>query len=140
MRFRSAGFTHATANADTSHFLSVIVAFARSQGRPDSTRNARPSGCSLPAPSACAQSTTLFCLKDACVLDVTVPPGAAWAGPATVLVIPVTGSAWSTRGSPVATPSETLVAGMAVYEAAAGVQWRNGSALPARLIAFSWRP
>jgi hypothetical protein len=140
VRFRSAGFTHATANADTSHFLSVIVAFARSQGRPDSTWAGRPSDCSMPAPSACAESTTLFCLKDACVLDVTVPPGAAWAGTATVLVIPVTSSVWSTPGSPVATPPNTIALGTALYEPVAGVQWRNVGALPARLIAFSWRP
>jgi hypothetical protein len=67
VRFRAAGFTHATANPDTSHFLSIIVAFDRSQGRPDSTAAGRRSDCPQSSPSICTEVTTLFCLKDVCV-------------------------------------------------------------------------
>lgn len=140
VRFRSAGFTHSTANPDTSHFLGVIVAFARSQGHPDSTTSGLRRECSSPQASACAESTTLFCLKDVCVLDVTVPPGGVWKGTAPVLVVPVTSSMWSTPGSPTVTPAQTLAIGTALYEPVSGVPWRNGSASPARLIAFSVRP
>jgi hypothetical protein len=140
VRFRAAGFTHATANTDTSHFLSVIVAFARSQGRADSTATGRRSYCSESAPSACAEVTTLFCLKDVCVLDVTVTPGGVWRAASPVLVVPVTSSAWNTPGSSVASLGRILPIGTALYEPLSGTQWKNEGAIAARLIAFQVRP
>lgn len=139
VRYRAAGFTHATANTDTSHFLSVIVAFARSQGRPDSTEAGRRSDCSQSGPSTC-QATTLFCLKDACVLDVTVAPGGLWRATAPVLVVPVTSSVWRTLDSGVALPARTLATGTALYEPTSGTQWRNEGGTAARLIAFQVQP
>jgi hypothetical protein len=139
VRFRTAGFTHATTNPDTSHFLSVIVAFARSQGRPDSAATGRRSDCSQSGPSTC-EATTLFCLKDACVLDVTVAPHSVWRATAAALVVPVTSAAWSTPGSSVVSPTRTLPIGTALYEATPGTQWRNEAAIASRLIAFQVRP
>lgn len=140
VRFRSAGFTHATANVDTIHFLSVIVEFARSQGRPDSTTSGRRSECSQTGHSSCTEVTTLFCLSDACVLDVTVPPGGVWRATAPVLVVPVTNTMWSTPGSRVLSPARTLAVGTTLYEPASGTQLRNEGASAARLIAFQTRP
>jgi hypothetical protein len=140
VRFRAAGFTHATANTDTSHFLSVIVAFARSQGRPDSTATGQRNHCSQLGPSTCTEVTTLFCLKDVCVLDISAPPGGVWRATAPVLVVPVTSTAWSTPGSNVASSARVLAIGTAVYEPISGMQWRNESAIAARLIAFQMRP
>ena len=139
VRFRAAGFTHATANTDTSHFLSVIVAFAASQGRPDSMARGRRSDCSQLGPSACTEVTTLFCLKDVCVLDVTVTPGGVWRATAPVLVVPVTSSVWRTPGSSVASPARTLAIGTALYQPTSGTQWRNEGASAARLIALQVR-
>ena len=136
VRFRSAGFTHATANTDTIHFLSVIVEFARSQGRPDSTTRGQRTECSRLTPSSCTEVTTLFCLRDACVLDVTVAPGGEWQSTAPVLVVPVTNTMWSTPGSSAA---RILSIGMALYEPISGMRWRNGGATAARLIAFQTR-
>ncbi|MGZ3464631.1 MAG: hypothetical protein ACXU9S_15265 [Gemmatimonadaceae bacterium] len=140
VRFRAAGFTHATANTDTSHFLSVIVAFARSQGRPDSTATGRRSDCSELGASTCTEVTTLFCLKDVCVLDVTVTPGGVWRATDPVLMVPVTSTVWSTPGSNVASPARILAIGTALYEPISGMQWRNEGAIAARLIAFQVRP
>jgi hypothetical protein len=140
VRFRAAGFTHSTANTDTSHFLSVIVAFARSQGRPDSSATGRRSDCSPRGPSPCTDETTLFCLKDVCVLDVTVPSGGVWQATTPVLVVPVTSAKWSTPNSRVVSPARVLAIGTALYEPKSGMQWRNESANASRLIAFCVRP
>lgn len=139
VRFRAAGFAHATTNTDTTHFLSIIVAFARSQGLPDSTATGRRSDCSQAGPSTCTEATTLFCLKDACVLDVTLAPGAVWRATAPVLVVPVTSTVWSTSGSSVASHARTLAIGTALYEPTSGTRWRNEGASAARLIAFQVR-
>ena len=139
VRFRSAGFTHATANTDTIHFLSVIVEFARSQGRPDSTTTGKRSECSQSSHSGCAEVTTLFCLRDACVLDVTVASGGEWRATAPVLVVPVTSTTWSTPGSTVLLPARILAIGTALYEPVSGTRWRNEGAIAARLIAFETR-
>jgi hypothetical protein len=140
VRFRSAGFTHATANVDTVHFLSVIVEFARSQGRPDSTTTGQRSECSQSGHSSCTDVTTLLCLRDACVLDVTVTPGGVWRATAPVLVVPVTSTMWSTMRAGVLSPARILAIGTALYEPISGMQWRNEGAIAARLIAFQVRP
>jgi len=139
VRFRAAGFTHATENTDTTHFLSVIVAFARSQGRPDSTAAGSRSDCSQSGTSSCTEVTTLFCLKDACVHDVTVTPGGVWRATGPVLVVPVTNATWSTPGSSVVSPARSLPIGTALYEPASGTRWRNHGAIAARLIVFEMR-
>jgi hypothetical protein len=139
VRFRAAGFTHATENTDTSHFLSVIVAFARSQGRPDSTATGPRSHCSQLGTSSCTEVATLFCLKDACVRDVTVTPGGVWRATGPVLVVPVTSAMWSTLGSSIASPARSFPIGTALYEPASGLQWRNDGAISARLIVFEMR-
>ena len=139
VRFRSAGFAHATTNSDTTHFLSVIVAFSRSQGSPDSTTAGRRSDCPQAIPSACAETTTLFCLKDVCVLDVTVPASVVWRATTPVLVVPVTSTVWTTSGSSAGSQARTLCIGTAFYAPQSGTQWRNEGASPARLIAFQVR-
>jgi hypothetical protein len=82
------------------------------------------------------ESTTLFCLKDVCVSDVTIPSGAVWTGTAPGLVVPVTRSLWSTP----TTATRALAIGTALYEPLAGVPWRNEGPIAARLIAFTVRP
>jgi len=139
VRFRSAGFTHATANVDTIRFLSVIVEFARSQGRPDSATTGQRSECSQLGQSSCTEVTTLFCLRDACVLDVTVRPGGVWRATAPVLVVPVTSTMWSTMRADVVSPARMLAIGTALYEPISGMQWRNEDAVAARFIAFQTR-
>lgn len=75
VRFRNAGFTHATKNEGPGPFRAVIVEFADPQGK------MKPVGtvshyCNPGSTTACVDEKSLFCTTRVCVEDVSIAPGA----------------------------------------------------------------
>lgn len=138
VRFRTRGFTHVVVNLDTARFQAVIVAFARSQGLPDTSAASRSPACAGGACDARVRDTTLFCVVDACIHDVTIEPQATWhTGPTATMLVYVTPATLSATDAADQTVRRTrMTSAVDVDSAGAFRAWHNDGTAPARLIAF----
>ena len=75
VRFRPAGFTHATHNVGTDVFRSVIIEFSESHGAAEPVSTPTAISCT-PAETTCVREKALLCAARFCVYDVTMDRGA----------------------------------------------------------------
>jgi uncharacterized RmlC-like cupin family protein len=75
VRFRNAGYTHATKNAGADPFRVVIVDFTDPQGKMKEV-GTTSHYCNPGRTTACVNEKKLFCTAKVCVEDVTMAPGA----------------------------------------------------------------
>ena len=75
VRFRPAGYTHATRNEGADSFRAVIVDFADPQGKMKEVGSTSHT-CNPDSPKVCLEEKNLFCTAKVCVEDVTMAPGA----------------------------------------------------------------
>jgi quercetin dioxygenase-like cupin family protein len=76
VRFRNAGFAHATQNESPQAFRSVIVEFAQPQGKTEKVGTKNSHYCNPGSETACVEEKYLFCTAKVCVEDVTMGAGA----------------------------------------------------------------
>jgi quercetin dioxygenase-like cupin family protein len=76
VRFRPAGFTHATENVGKSPFRASIIEFTGTQGAVDRTKQKSSRYCNPGSKTACVEEKYLFCTARFCVEDVTMGAGA----------------------------------------------------------------
>src|SRR4051794_28985587 len=76
VRFKNAGYSHATRNDGVDRFRVDIIEFADPQGKTEKTANKKAHYCNPDSKTACVNEDSLFCTAKVCVEDVTIAPGA----------------------------------------------------------------
>jgi hypothetical protein len=143
VRFRAAGFTHATRNVGTDVFRSVILELAGPQGP---TRPARHEGwryCNPGSSTACVDEKYLFCTIKFCVEDVSMAPGAVRSNHAYMsdqLLVAVSDYSLAETAQGRATQARMRKSG-GVEHVPAGVahEWTNTAHSRARFIVIAFR-
>ena len=75
VRFRPAGFTHATHNVGSDAFLSVILEFSESHGATQPVPGGLSVSCTPPGELTCVREKAVLCTATFCAYDVTMDPG-----------------------------------------------------------------
>src|SRR4051812_47906652 len=76
VRFKNAGYSHATRNDGAGTFRVDIVEFADPQGKTEKAASKKSHYCNAGSKTACVNEESLFCTAKVCVEDVTIGPGA----------------------------------------------------------------
>jgi len=76
VRFRNAGYVHATTNEGPQEFRAVVIQFAEPQGKAGRVGTKDSHYCNPGSETACVNEKYLFCTNKVCVEDVTLGPGA----------------------------------------------------------------
>lgn len=76
VRFKNAGYAHASRNEGTGPFRVVVVEFADPQGNSEKPAIKGSHYCNPGSKTACVDEKGLFCTAKVCVEDVTIAPGA----------------------------------------------------------------
>lgn len=76
VRFKNAGYAHASRNEGVNPFRVAVVEFADPQGKAEPAASKKSHYCNPGSATACVDEKSLFCTAKVCVEDVTIAPGA----------------------------------------------------------------
>lgn len=142
VRFRNAGYAHATKNEGTDPLRVVIVEFTDPQGKMKHVGTTSHT-CNPGSTTACFDENNLFCTAKVCVEDVTIAPGAMThkhSHATDHMLIAVSDYELTDEVEGKGTVVRTRKSGEIEY-ISAGIthQQTNTASTPARFIVIAWR-
>lgn len=143
VRFRNAGYAHATRNDDNGPFRVVVVEFADPQGNTEKAASEKSHYCNPGSSTACVDEKSLFCTAKVCLEDVTIAPGAVTTKHSHAtdhMLVAVSGYEFTDQVEGKGTVVRRRNSGEVEY-IPAGIthQLSNSGQAPARFIVIVWR-
>ena len=143
VRFRPAGFTHATENIGANVFRSVILEFNSSMGAIELTKPSDSWNCNPGNEMACVGEKYLFCAGGFCVKEISVAPGALWLNSdyaSDQMLVAVSDYRFSYQRKGKAAHGLRRKSGEVEYlNGGSPRQWQNALNVPARIIDIVFR-
>jgi len=140
IRFRAAGFTHATRNEDSVVFRAVLLEFAQPQGAVQ-TQSDEQRYCNEGSPTACATEKQKLCTEGFCVSEIRMAPGAirkTTARAGSYAIIAVNDFELSVGAQDPASAREYRAGDIQYFESASS-SWKNSGRTEAHLALVSFR-
>ena len=140
IRFRAAGFTHATRNEDSVVFRAVLLEFTQSQGTVR-TQGDEQRYCNEGSPTACASEKQKLCTEGFCVTEIRMAPGAIrkTTAPAGSYAMIAVNDCELSGGAQDPASLHAYRAGDIQYFESASSSWKNSGHAEAHLVLLNFR-